>query len=531
MDLCTTIVVSASGVSEAISPRSPRKSATVDMDTPQKIRGSYDAASSGGMNTNHWLAADALDADSANSKTVRERISRRARYEIGSNGLGKGIQLTQANYVVGRGPKLRMQTGSPGFNSMVEAEWKSWAKEVKLPKKLRTTIKAKVSDGDPFIMITQNPKMRHRVKLDLRPLECEQVTTPFLGVDEPNKIDGIQFDEFGNVLFYDVLKRHPGSQLGGFGQETEQIPSRFMLHLFREDRAGQHRGVCEVASSLNCYAVGRRFREAVVVAAENIASFSVFIKTDQMPDAGADIATPFTAMPIEKGMLTALPATYDAFQPKPEQPAATYPEFIREQSGEQARPLNMPNNIARADSQGTTFSGGRLDHLTYFVSVDVEQQDIEEDVMDPLFEVWFAEAVLRFGWGVPAQPAPNHTWDWPQKPVIDEVKHANANKTNLSTGVAVLRRVYAENSLDFEEELPRMAEDYGKTVDEMRAALFEAHFGGSESAQESSVDARITAMEDAMNELTDDQDFKLPASPGRNRMATAGRNGNGRSRV
>ena len=508
MDLCTTIVVSPIGVSEAISSRSSREPVTVDMDTPRPVRGSYDAASLGGMNTQHWLAADALDADSANSKTVRQRISQRARYELANNGQGKGIQLTQANYVVGRGPKLRMQTKSHGFNSMVEAEWKKWAKEVKLPKKLRTAVKTKVSDGEPFIIITQNPKMRHRVKLGLRMVECEQVTTPYLGTNEPNKIDGIKFDEYGNVLFYDVLKHHPGSQWGGLEQKPEQVPARFMLHLFREDRAGQHRGVTEVAPSLNCYAQGRRFREAVLVGAENIANLSVLLKTELLPDDGPDIVRPLSTLPLEKGVITALPGGYDAWQPKPEQPSANYKDFVREQSGEQARPLNMPNNIARADSQGTTFSGGRLDHLTYFVSVDVEQQDIEEDVLDPLFEVFFAEAVLRNGWVVPADPPPNHAWDWPEKPVIDEVKHANANKTNLSTGVAVLRRVYAQNSLDFEEELPRMAEDYGITVDEMRAALFEAHFGGGASAP------------------AEPPPLPTPSTQGRNRLPTAGRNGN-----
>ena len=490
-------------VRRAFSRRQP---VTVDMDTPRPIRGSYDAASLDGANTRHWANSDALDADSANSKTIRQRISQRARYEFANNGQGRGIQLTQANYVVGRGPKLRMQTGSPGFNSMIEAEWKRWSKEVRLAQKLRTAIKAKVQDGETFIIIAQNPRMRHRVKLGLKQIECEQVTTPFLGANEPNKIDGIKFDEFDNPLFYDVLKHHPGGQSGGFGQEVEQVPARFMLHLFREDRAGQHRGVCEVGSSLNCYAQGRRWREAVISSAEAVASFSIFIKTQADPSVESDIVTPLSTLPIEKAMMTALPRGYDPFQPKAEQPSATYAEFTREQSGEQARPLNMPNNIARADSQGTTFSGGRLDHLTYFVSVDVEQQDIEEDALDPLFEVWFAEAVLRFGWGVPADPPPNHSWDWPEKPVIDEVKHANANKINLSTGVAVLRRVFAQGGLDYEDELPRMAEDYGVTPDEMRAALFEAHFGTSAPKP-------------------------APPAPGRNRLSAAVRNGNGRSRT
>jgi capsid protein len=500
---------------------SRRQPATVDMDTPRPIRGSYDAASLDGMNTQHWAAADALDADSANSKTVRRRISQRARYELTNNGQGKGVQLTQANYVVGRGPKLRMQTGNPRFNSMIEAEWKKWVKEVKLAKKLRTAIKAKVSDGEAFIIIAQNPRIRHRVKLGLKMVECEQVTTPYIGANESNKIDGIEFDEFSNPLFYDVLKQHPGSSLSGFGQATERIPARFMLHLFREDRAGQHRGVGELHPSLNLFAQGRRFREATVAAAENIANFSLFLKTQSSPDEGADLVRPFTTLPIEKAMMVALPYGFDAFQPKSEAPSATYKEFTRAQSSEQARPLNMPQNIAAADSSGYSFSGGKLDHLTYFVSVDVEQEEIEEDILDPLFEVWFAEAVLRFGWGVPADPPPSHKWDWPRKPVIDEVKTATANKTKLSTGQVGLRRLFADDSLDLEEELPRMAEDYGVTIEELKAALFKVNLGGGASAP---------------SQQPDDQDGDAKPTPpqpkGRNRMASAGaRNGNGRARA
>ena len=495
---------------------SRREPATVDMDTPRPIRGSYDAASLDGINTQHWAAADALDADSANSKTVRRRISQRARYELNNNGQGKGIQLTQANYVVGRGPKLRMQTGSPRFNSMVEAEWKKWAKEVKFAKKLRTAIKAKVSDGETFIIIAQNPRMRHRVKLGLRMVECEQVTTPYLGANEPNKIDGIEFDEYGNSLWYDVLKYHPGSSWSGLNQETERVPARFMLHLFREDRAGQHRGVSEIHPSLNLFAQGRRYREATVAAAENIANISLLLTTQVTPNEGADVVRPFSTFPLEKGTMMMAPYGFGVEQPKAEQPTTTYEEFTRTQSGEQARPINMPNNIARADSSGYSFSGGKLDHHTYFVSVDVEQDDIEEDVLDPLFEVWFAEAVLRFGWTVPADPPPNHAWGWQRKPVIDEAKTATARKTDLSSGVGSLLRIAHEDNLDPEDEWPREAALYGITIEELRAAKFRAAYGGGASVKE-----------------PDDQDYYDEPTPsptrGRNRLATAGRNRNGRA--
>jgi len=485
-------------------PRQP-----VEMDDRRAIRGSYDAASTSGQNYQHWLAADALDADSANSKAVRERIARRSRYELGNNGQGRGVQLTQANYVVGRGPKLRMQTGSPGFNAMIEAAWKSWVAEVKLSRRLRSIVKAKVCDGEAFAIIVQNPRMRHRVKLGLRLVECEQVTTPYLGPLEPNKIDGIDFDEYGNPRWYNVLKYHPGGSWSSLSPTPERIPARYMLHLFREDRAGQHRGVSELHPTLNLFAQGRRYREATVVAAENIANFSLFLKTQMLPSVDPDLVRPLSTMPIEKGMMVALPAGFDGFQPKAEQPSSTYDEFVRSQQREQARPINMPYNIAAADSSGYSFSGGKLDHVTYFVSVDVEQSEIEDEVLEPLFAVWFAEAVLRYGWTVPKDPAPSHGWDWPRKPVIDEAKTANARQTDLANGIAGLRRILAEDGLDIEEEYVAMAEDYGITVDELKAALFTKHLGTGKS------------------QPADDERDEPPNRPAvRNRrMATVGNNG------
>jgi len=465
------------------SSRPARRQPLTDGSAP--IHGRYDAASLGGLNAQHWANADALDADSANSLAVRKRIMQRSRYEIGNNGQAKGVQLTQANYVVGRGPKLRMQTRSESFNAMVEARWEAWAKRAKLARKLRTAVKAKVSDGETFLVAFSNPGLfsSGAVQLDLRGVEAEQVTSPGLAPAEQLRVDGIRFDRYGNPETYEILPYHPGGEWGGFGVANEplQVPARFVFHLFREDRPGQHRGIGEFTPSLNLYAQGRRYREATLAAAENIANFSLFLRTQMTPDEGPDAVRPLSTLPIDKGMMVALPGGYEAWQPKAEQPAAQWSDFNRSLSCEQARPLNMPYNIANADSSGYSFSGGKLDHLTYFVSVDTERADAEDAVLDPLFDLWFTEAVRVYGWTVPADPAPNHTWDWPQKPVIDDVKTASARKIDLATGVGTLRRIYAEQGLDFEDEVRVMAEDYGVTVDQMREALFAKHFGGQQN--------------------------------------------------
>ena len=425
-----------------------------------------------------WAYADALDADAANSLSVRAKLRTRMRKERSSNAHAAGILLTHTNYVVGTGPTLRMQTGSAPFNAMVETRWGSWCKAIGFVRKLRTLHLAKTADGEGIARLYSNPALADLVKLDLRPIETDQMSTGY-GLFEPNHVDGVWFDEFGNPTAYDFLLRHPGA-LGIPGAAmpwvSEKVPARYVLHWFRGDRPGQHRGVPELTPSLLLFAQGRRFREAVVGAAETAADYSVIMKMPVGGEGTPDEADPFATLAIEKRMFVATPAGADPYQMRAEQPSTTYEGFNRSIVSEEARPLNMPYSIAAADSVGISFSGGRLDQLGYYVFVENDRDDAESQVLDQLFAVWFVEACAVYGWNQPAEPAPRHAWDWPARPEIDSEKTANARKIKLSSGQTTLTAIHAEDGLDWEDELQTMARDFRKTPEEICQRLFETIF-------------------------------------------------------
>ena len=91
-----------------------------------QVEATYDAAGSSNEFKNYWANADAYDADSANDKSVREKLVQRSRYEVGNNGFADGIAQTWATDLIGKGPALRMQTSSEGFNRLVETTWYYW---------------------------------------------------------------------------------------------------------------------------------------------------------------------------------------------------------------------------------------------------------------------------------------------------------------------------------------------------------------------------------------------------------------------
>jgi capsid protein len=441
----------------------------------REVQATYDAARTTDEFKNYWANADAFDADSANSKSVRATLVKRSRYEVANNGYADGMVQTHANYLVGTGPSLRVQTTSATFNNIVETQWHQWTKATLFRRKLWCMAHAKVQDGEPLGIVRNNPRVRHAVQLDVVLIETEQCQTPLLPFAVPGYIDGIKFDDFGNPEWYDILPQHPGGQFGFVSSEPEHVPARFVLHWFQLRRPGQHRGVPEFKSTLNVGASSRRFREATVASAETAADISVLLQTMFPPDE-VDQVTPMTSVEFQKRMMLALPHGWGGNQMKAEHPNATYEAFLKSQINETARPKSIPYNLAACDSSSYNYASGRLDHQTYFIALDVEREDANDQVLDPLFDLWWQEAVLTFGWNADPRRAPPHLWDWPKHPVADIVAENSAKDTRLRNGSTYPSQIYSEEGRDFEDELPKMAQDYGVSVDEMRQILLHALF-------------------------------------------------------
>jgi len=445
-----------------------------------KLRATYDAARTSDEFKNYWSNADKFDADSANSREVRHTLISRSRYEIGNNGYADGIAQTYATDMVGKGPTLRMQSGSDGFNRMVEQSWFLWCKAINFRRKLWCMAHAKHSDGEGLAVLRKNPGVKHRIPLDMVLYESEQCQTPYLGFAEKGHIDGIKFDEFGNPEYYEFLREHPGAMTGVSYSQPERVPANRVLHWFKMRRPGQHRGVVESASTLNLGAASRRWREANLSAAERAALLTLMMETQMAPDEAFAIA-PFSDMDVFKGMMNFLPQGWKPNQLEGKFPTATHEAFNKSLIAEQARSKSMPYNRAAADSSGHNFASGKLDFLPYFAQVDVDREDCNDTVLDPLFGVWFDLSITRLGWlggdpDVVGAGARFHIWDWPKNDIGDVATEATANKDKLASGQTTLSAIYSADGRDFEDELVVMARDFGVSTDEMRTILRTATF-------------------------------------------------------
>jgi lambda family phage portal protein len=321
-------------------------------------------------------------------------------------------------------------------------------------------------------------------------VEAEMVATPTELMAQSitpdgSTVDGMEFDTIGNVVAYQVLNYHPGSNFRVNTLQFQRVPASQMVHWFRPLRPGQHRGMPEVTPALKLFAQLRRYTEAVCAAAESAADFAGFLRTNS-PAAEVDEVEAFAEMPIEKRSMVTLPDGWTFEQLKAEQPTNTYAAFKRELINEIARCLQLPFNVAALDSSSYNYASGRMDHQIYATTQRVMRDDLERKMLDRLLEAWVNEATLA-GYvpqGVPPFSEWDWSWQWDGKEHVDPSKEANAAETRLKNHTTTLAAEYAKQGKQWDVELRQRAAEvtlmnelglfvdfspevnYGGTVDE-----------------------------------------------------------------
>lgn len=438
------------------SGRTKKKSTTKDKITLKlpMIRGRYDAAMTTPDNQNHWSLADNLGPNLAASPLVRSTIRNRSRYEFENNSYLSGIIETLADYQVGIGPRLQMQTGQTEEDQIVEELFQEWAEEIDFAGKLWTMRVGMAVDGEAFAVLITNPKLKSKVKLDLRLIEPEMVATPLEKAGDERIYDGIESDVYGNVVAYHILSEHPNDAvaLSGASLKSQRYPANRVIHWYKKRRAGQKRGVSETAPCLSVLANLRRYAAAVLAAAETAAELAMVIYTDAPAGGESADLEAMDMVSLEKRMATVLPEGWKLGQMQGEQPATGYAEYITEKLKEVSRAFSMPSNIAMGDSSRHNYASGRLDCQAFYRRNRVAQRQMMREVLDKIFDAWVMEAVLIEDYIPMAIKVLNrykHTWFFDGNEHVDPVKEATAQDIHLKNGTSTYAEEYARRGEDY----------------------------------------------------------------------------------
>lgn len=439
------------------------------------VRSAFDAASRTREAQRHYAGADSLSADAALSPAVRHVIMSRARHEVANNGYSAGIISTLSTDTIGRGPQLQLFVSDEAPEQIDDASkialqrrlarFRKWNREIKLTKKLKIARRAKCVDGETFIRIVSNPKMKSHVKLDVQLYEAEQVQSDvFGGVSDtypngvPKEVDGILFDQWGNVEKYRFLLVHPGSNSiqANIKKNSIEVAASNVIHYANITRAGQNRGLSEIVSSLNVFNDLRRFTNATLTAAEVAADISFLLET-KLPDSGEESdrdESPLKFMDVvelKKGAGIALPDGYTGKQLSAEHPNDRYTEFCDSKLMEAARPVSMPFNIAKGNSSSYNYASGRLDHQTYHKSIESERSEIEEEILDRLLEIFESIDTIVYAQDYENEDYIFHDWMWDGFGHVDPVKESVSQENRLNNNTTTHQEECAKEGKNWEQ--------------------------------------------------------------------------------
>lgn len=441
--------------------------------TQKPLRASYDASKTTNDNKNHWANADGLSPNASVDPFTRRILRNRSRYEIKNNSYLCGMIRTKANYVVGRGPRLQLLgKEDKAGQKQIERDWKAWCRATKFCQKLRTLVVAKYSDGEAIGIKTTNRQLLTSlpVSLDLRLYEADQIADPWWlidNLDDERRVDGLKIDANGTTTHYHVLHYHPGSNVAGYGARGTEgvwVPSRQVVHLYREDRPGQRRGVPWITPSLPLFSIMRRYTLAVTHNAEWVAELNAVMKSNgSMSRQEAAEVDMLLEIPWARNMLLTLPDGWEVQQLKAEQPTTTFSEFYKTILNEACRCLEIPFNVAAANSSDYNYASGRLDHQLFYKSIEIERSELEDVCVENLFEDWLREYLSQKS-GISAASIDvsryPHLWGWDDLPHVDPQKAAAADKIYWDMGLLSDQEHLLARNKDPDEHYEQLREMY-----------------------------------------------------------------------
>lgn len=427
----------------------------------RRLKQSYDSAQISEETIRHWGEADNLSARGANSAQVRQKLRDRCRYEVQNNSWASGVADALADFMVGDGPRLQLLTDDRELNSLIESEFSQWAEAVGLADKMWLLRRVRAVDGEAFLFLEDDPDLEP-VTLDLREYEAEQIATPYFYPLDPLQIDGIELNQLRKPAYYHLLYEHPGDLFNYRGLfKFERVPAKLVVHWFRASRPGQYRGIPEFTQSLGLFADLRRYRQATVAAAETAASFAAMLYTENPPEEGMTYPPDWEKIPIDRRMLTTVPAGWKMSQLKAEQPASGHPEFVRTCLTELATGHSTTYEIASGDYSNVNYSSGRLGLQRFNRAINVDRARMERTALNPILRAWLAEAVLIKL--IPSITTRSdqwlHRWLWPAMEMIDPLKEARGEQIDLENYGTTFSEMCARDGVDRDSRLAEIARD------------------------------------------------------------------------
>lgn len=439
------------------------------------------------------LVADWITSSTSMDAEIRKDLKRlrdRSRDLVRNNDYARSAQRAITNNVVGQGvtmqAAIKMRRGNrmdDTTNSQIEAAWAKWKRKeychtagvLSFNDIERQLIDAMPESGEIFVRKVRQSFGGGRVPFALEIIEADRLD---IDLNEKSKSGneirmGVERDSWGRPVAYHFKTDHPGDYPFGAGavaNTTARVPASDVIHLFRQERPGQTRGVPWVASAIMKMHHLQGYTEAEVISARAEACRMGFI-TSPEDDALSD--GEYQAQDVtnfEPGLIQRLMPGETFQDSKPNRPGGQYEPFVRAMLHSLAAGLGVSYATLSRDYSQANYSSGRLALLDDRDNWRVMQSWLIDNFHRPVFEEWLDLAVLSGELqlnGYEANPEAFRAvrwiprgWQW-----VDPAKEMAAYKEAVRCGFTTMADVIAQQGGDIEDVMQQRQRELQMAAD------------------------------------------------------------------
>ena len=425
--------------------------------------------------------------------------------------------IVGAMFMLSAKPNTRVlgldETWASEFQEEVEAKFTLWAESLQawpdasrrntFTGLIRLVVGTYLAHGEVLATVEWMRDKPRPYQTALQMVELSRLSNPG---DQPYPYDrtrgGIRFDSYGAPLGYYIRRALPAPFVQNFGdtfrwsyiRAKNGIGRPQVLHFLEQQRAGQSRGVSQMAAALKEMRITKRFRDVTLQNAVINASFAAAIESELPTQAvfdslGAGSSPASSAIGYATDYLRAI-SEYGGSARNMHIDGARIPHLMPG-SKLHLMPMGTPGGVGSEfeasllryiaanlgvsyeqlskDYSETNYSSARAGMTETWKSMQSRKRAIADRFASHVYRLWFEEALNageitslprrapNFYEGLNMEAYTSAEWIGAARGQIDELKETQAARLRLDSGLTT-----------FEDELARQGKDWRQTFAQMK---------------------------------------------------------------
>jgi lambda family phage portal protein len=388
----------------------------------------------------------------------------------------RGMQVIQVN-VVGKGIRPAISAKSERVEKKIKSEWIRWAETPMCDFDgkhdiygLQSLIMRAIAESGEILVRKRFTKDGLKLQvLESDYLVTEQGLSVETSVGGNYVSQGIEYDSLGQVVAYHLHREHPGS-LGldvSFDSSYDRIrvPKDEILHLFRQDRPNQNRGVPWLSNCMQRLKDFDDYEQAQLIRQKLSACYMAFVSDID----GAELTEDEEEMleKFEPGAIEMLPPGKSIDFAKPPEVSENYGDYTRVMLQAVATGLGVSYEALTGNLKDINFSSSRMGWLEFQRNIDFWRKTLMvQGFCEPIFS-WFLESLMIDGVNTTNVSS---TWTPPSREMIDPTKEVPSTIDQITYGIKTLSEVLLEQGKNPEDHFEALRRER-ETLDSLGVTL------------------------------------------------------------